>query len=123
MRRVFLFSAVIIVFSFLVQSCDSKYSKKNHISTLQVDKHLFYEIYKITSGGTLASDTYSDYLTDSVNFRKYVGTVYYDDEQNRYKLIDSNIVLVYRLNIRNKNDTLEKKIYIISDLKKEGKFD
>jgi len=122
MRRVFLFSASIIVFSFLVQSCDSKYSKKNHISTLQVNKHLFYEIYKITSGGTLASDTYSDYLTDSVNFRKYVGTVYYDDEQNRYKLIDSNTVLVYRLNIRN-NDTLEKKIYIISDLKKEGKFD
>lgn len=122
MRRIFLFYTAIIVFSFLVQSCDSKYSKKNHLSTIKINDHLYYEIYKITSGGTLASDTYSDYLTDSVNFRKYVGTVYYDDEQNRWKVIDSNTVLVYRLNIRN-NDTLEKKIYIISDLKKEGKFD
>lgn len=122
MRRIFLIYSAIIVFSFLIHSCDSKYSKKNHLNTIKINDHLYYEIYKITSGGTLASDTYSDYLTDSVNFRKYVGTVYYDDEQNRWKIIDSNTVLVYRLNIRN-NDTLEKKIYIISDLKKEGKFE
>lgn len=123
MRRVFLFSAFIMVFSFLVQSCDSKYSKKNHLNTLQVENHLFYEIYKITSGGALASDTYSYYLTDSVNFRKYVGTIYFDDEHLYCKALDLNHVLVYRAKRNNENDTLEKCIYLLSDLKKEGKFD
>jgi hypothetical protein len=123
MRRILLYTASIIVFYFLVQSCDSKYSKKNHLNTLQVDNHLFYEIYKITSGGALASDTYSYYLTDSVNFRKYVGTIYYDDEHLNCKSIDSNRILVYRAKRNNEHDTLEKKIYILSDLKKEGKFE
>lgn len=123
MKRVSLFSAIILVLTLIVQSCDSKYSKKNHLNTLQLDNHLFYEIYKITSGGTLASDTYSYYLTDSVNFRKYVGTIYYDDEHLYCQSVDSNHVLVYRAKKKNVNDTLDKKVYVLSELKKEGKFE
>jgi len=113
----------VLLFSLSELSCHSKYSKKKHVGTVKIGEHLYNEIYQVYAGGVLANDSYSDYLTDSVNFRKYVGTVYYDDEKNYCKLIDSNTVLVYRLNIRNKNDTLEKKIYLLSDLKKEGKFD
>lgn len=107
----------------LIYSCDSKYSKNNHINTLQLENHLYYEIYKITSGGALASNTYSYYLTDSLNFREYVGTIYYDDEQLRCKSLDNTHVLVYKVKRKNLNDTLEKKVYIISELQKKGNFD
>lgn len=123
-RRIFILSVfTFIVLSFFELSCSSKYSKKNHVGTIKIGEHLYNEVFQVYAGGALANDSYSDYLTDSVNFRKYVGTIHYDDEKNYCKKIDSNRVLVYRLNIRNKSDTLEQKVYIISDLIKEGSFD
>ena len=112
-----------VIFSLSIVSCNSKYSKKNHIGTIKIYDHLYNEIFKVYSGGALANDSYSNYLTDSVSFRKYIGTVYYDDEELYCKTLDTNRILVYILNIRNKNDTLEKKVYLLSDLKKEGKFE
>jgi hypothetical protein len=125
MRRIIIILSVFTftVLSFSELSCSSKYSKKNHVGTIKISEHLYYEIFQVYAGGTLANDSYSDYLTDSVNFRKYVGTVYYDDEKNYCKALDSNRVLVYRLNIRNKSDTLEQRVYIKSDLIMEGSFD
>lgn len=107
----------------LLTSCTSIYSKKQHEGTGIIDSNLYRERFLVYSGGALANDSYSYYLTDSVNFRKYIGTIYYDDEQLYCKSLDSNKILVYRAKRNNENDTMEKKIYIISDLKKEGKFE
>lgn len=114
---------IVLAFSLSELSCYSKYSKKNHLNTIKVGNQLFYEIYKISSGGTLASDTYSYYLTDSINFRKYLGTIYYDDEHLYCKEIDSDRTIVYRAYRNIEGDTIEKTIYCLSDLKSEGKFD
>lgn len=122
-RTVIILTFVVLIFSLSELSCYSKYSKKKHIGTIKIGEHLYNEVFKVYSGGALASDSYSNYLTDSVSFRKYIGTVYYDDEELYCKTLDSNRILVYRLNIRNKSDTLEKEVYIISELKKKGKFD
>ncbi len=118
-----LFSSLILFCIIFAYSCDSKFSKSNHLNTLKIDNHLFFEIYKITSGGVLASDTYSYYLTDSVTFRKYVGTIYYDDEHLYFKPLDSNHVLIYKAKRKNMNEVIEEKVYVLSELQKEKKFD
>lgn len=123
MRRKSIIAALLMISSFLLLSCDSKYSKKNHLNTLKIDDHLFYEIFQITSGGTLASDTYSYYITDSLKFRKYVGTIYYDDEHLHYKLLDSNHVLIFRSKKNKMNKNIDKKTYDLTYLKEAGKFD
>jgi hypothetical protein len=107
----------------VVLSCNSKYNKNNHLSTIEIGNNIYYEKYKVFSGGVYANDSYSHCLTDSVSFRKYVGTIYYDDEHLFCKSMDSNTVIIFRAKRSNLKDTLEKHIYLISDLKREGKFE
>ena len=117
------FIAAIISF-LIIRPYYAKYSKKEHIGTFQLSEHLFREAYLITAGGVLASDTYSAYLTDSVSFRKYIGTIYSDHEQLYTELLDSNHILVYRGSRRDRSDTIgNKKIYELSELKNAGKFE
>jgi hypothetical protein len=118
-----MFVYLIIYNGLLFTSCSSKYSKEYHVGTGLIDTNLYRERFLVYSGGALANSSYSIYLTDSLNFRKYLGTVHYDDEQLFIKVSDSNEILVYRAKRNNENDTLEKKIYLLSDLKKGGKFD
>ena len=104
-------------------SCSNKHSKSEHIATIQIDSNLYNEVYKVYSGGVFASDSYSNYITDSVNFRKYVGTRYYDDEEIYCNMVDSNTVLVVKLSKVNTNDTIEKEYYKINQLNANGEFD
>lgn len=101
-------------------SSTSKYSKKHFKGVGKIDTNLFKESFEIYSGGALANSSYSYYLTDSATFRKYIGTVYFDDELLHCKKLNSNEVLVYKISRTKEGDTLERKIYIISDLQKEG---
>lgn len=114
---------ILLFVGLLFTSCTSKYSKEHHEGTGIIDSNLYRERFLVYSGGAFANNSYSFYITDSANFRKYIGTVYYDDEQLFCNVLDSNRVLVYRAKRNNEHDTLEKKIYLLSDLKKEGKFD
>lgn len=107
----------------ILTSCLNKYSKREHVATIPIGPHLFNEIYKVYSGGVFASDSYSNYITDSVNFRKYVGTRYYDDEEIYCHLIDSNIVLVVKLSKDNTKDTIDKEYYNTLDLIANGEFE
>lgn len=45
--------------------------------TYKSSQHIYLESYCVHGSGALGSDLYSSYLTDSLSFRKYVGT--YDD--------------------------------------------
>lgn len=111
---------IILGLLIVISSCSNKYSKSEHIATIQIGPNLYNEVYKVYSGGVFASDSYSNYITDSVNFRKYVGTRYYDDEEIYCSLSDSNTVLVVKLSKVNTADTLEKKFYKINKLVADG---
>jgi hypothetical protein len=102
-------------------SCINHYSKKHPRSSIKIKDNLFYEVYFTSGGGVFATDTYSKYLTDSTTFRKFVG-YQCDDENLWFSVIDNDRVLVYKIEIHTR-DTLERKMYIISQLKKEGKFE
>lgn len=104
----------------LFTSCTSKYSKEHHVGTGIIGSNLYRERFLVYSGGALANNSYSFYLTDSANFRKYIGTVYYDDDQLFCNVLDSNRILVYRAKRNNENDTLEKKYIFYLTLKKKG---
>ena len=114
-----------------LMSCDTpttiNYSKDNHSLTIVVGDELYMEIYTVYSGGVFASDVITFYLTDSISFRKYVGTKGYDDQGVTPKLIDNNNVIITRSGPRlfgfGKDVVLEEKTYNIPTLKKEGKFE
>lgn len=115
----------ILVF-FIVTGCSNKYSKNDHFSTFVIENGLYREMFCITNGGVFANDTYSYYITDSVNFRKYIGTVYYDDERIHCEKISVDTILVYTERSKspvNEADTFDISYYSISQLKKEGEFD
>ena len=112
------------------------YSKDNHRSTRKIGDNLYKETYTTYKGNATTTDSYTVYLTDSLTFRVYIGTVL--DEGTEFIgtiQIDDDNVFVYKTEekfdadfvnskgaIRNR-DTLEKKTYNIPALKKEGKFE
>jgi hypothetical protein len=66
---------IIILFSVILSGCEndrdkSKLSYKKEICGNAV----FVEQYIVSSGGAYGGDRVSDYVTDSVNFRFYIGT-------------------------------------------------
>jgi hypothetical protein len=86
-----------LVSGFIITACTSKYSKEHHEGTGIIKSNLYRECFLVYSGGVLANNSYSYYLTDSANFRKYIGTVYFDDEQILCKVLDTNRILVYNV--------------------------
>ena len=111
------------VLLFIISSCVNKYSKKHHVTTLKIDSNLYNEVYQVYSGGVFANDSYSNYITDNKNFRKYVGTVHYDDEQIYCDVINNNVVRVVLRSKRNISDTIDVKYYKIDELISNGEFD
>ena len=125
---------VVIVFFmifFFLSNCVNKYSKDNYIATFKMDKGIYEETFQIYSGGVYAGDSYTSYITDSVNFRKLMG-VYNDGEMMLYK-IDNQCIDVYKCirdieklpdgRLRGYNDTIKMITYNIEELIQEGKFE
>ena len=88
-------NCIIILTVFMCLSCSSKYSKKNHRVTFNLNDSLFIEKFKVFSGGTTTSDSYSYYITDSLHFRKYIGTEHYSDDQIFWDIKDYSDVKFY----------------------------
>lgn len=112
-----------IVLLFLLISCRDEKSKKNYLSTVNVCDHLYVENYSIYKGGVQGGDIHSNYLTDSNNFRIFIGT--YDDSRvfNYECRNDSIIVNTISRIIADNNRTLSKKYYSLSKLKSSKKFE
>ena len=105
-------------------SCRSDRSKAQHDSTTRLcNSGLFVEGYKIFNSGAYGGDRVSDYLTDSTNFRMYIGT--YDNADGGYSFIcKGDSVYIYKVEQHSpKNKILDIKTYSISELKKRGKFE
>jgi len=113
----------IIIFTLLIFiSCSSKYSKDHYLATIKLGNGFYEEIFKTYSGGALASDSYSHYVTDSINFRQLVGHSIYDDQQIRCQVKNAEI-LVFLINRHKISDTLEKNSFNINELIKRHKFE
>ena len=108
---------------------ESVYSKKNHLKTTKIRDGLYSEVFFIRS--ILSEDMvrYSEYLTDSVSFRKYVYT--YDKGEWIYGEMSKNgdVLTIYKVtgtvlfDTEIAFDTAKIDAYNIAELKKEGKFD
>lgn len=68
----------------LVNGCSNDRSKKKHVSTRRIcdSSRLFVETYTIFGSGAYGGDRVSNYLTDSVNFRFYIGA--FDNAHENY---------------------------------------
>ena len=97
------------------------YSKENHLNTTEVAVNLYKERYIIYDGGVAGGSVCSVYLTDSVKFRKYVGK-HMDYEKILTSMISEDLVLVYKIE-SGTYKVLNAKIYVIDELKEEGKFE
>ena len=108
---------------FLTSCNPIDYSKDNHIGTCKIDDNLYEETYCIYRGGVFGGDVCTVYLTDSTTFRIYLGKEF-DHEQIRVAIKDSEIVMVYKVDIEGRKiDTIKKEFYNLSLLKREGKFE
>jgi len=128
----FLLSITLIITTVVVVSCgleESIYSKRDHLKTTKIRDSLYNEVFFIRS--ILSDDIgrYSEYITDSVNFRKYIYT--YNKGEWIYGVMskDYNLLTIYKVSgeVLPDNqivfDTTKIDAYNISELKKERKFE
>ena len=121
-----------IILLCLFNCCTSKYSKDNHRATFEIGNDLYNERFKIHHW---LGDNYSEYITDSINFRKHIGT--YDDnlEWFVYKIngqfLDVYQEIAYVMESESGKpfrawtayDTTKIASHNIDELKREGKFE
>lgn len=113
MKRYHLYALGILL---LLSGCVKRYKR----TTKLCNDRLYVEVYNVNPAGVDA-----DYLTDSVNFRMYVGK--FDNEHEIYSFIcqDDSVVIIKLT----KSDTsgimevMETKVYSLQNLKKEKVFE
>jgi len=125
-----LFQCTAFGFATVLFSCcnldDSVYSKDNHLKTTEIKDSLYNEIFGIRSRFSDV-EHYSEYITDSVSFRKYVCT--HDFGEWLYgEILKDDVLAVYKIvgNVQENQpvfDTIPIETYNISVLKREGKFE
>jgi hypothetical protein len=121
----------------LLMGCINFRSKKDHSFTVNLHKYrpmecmcnLYIEGYLVFGMGALGSDLYSVYLTDSSQFRIYIGNYDENDEKLVYICKGDSVYVEKRTNkgyARDDWDTfkiLENKGYSVGDLKKRHVFE
>ncbi len=85
--------------------------------------NLIREKFRIFSGGAYSAELYSDYITDSINFRKYVGE--HDESSSlAYQCEgDSIVVLKFRHDEKGNKKLINREVYSMSELKRNRKFE
>lgn len=108
------------ILGILFISCNDNYSRKDHKYTTKLKQGLFVETFTVFGSGAFGTDKVSDYLTDSILFRKYIGSFDEGVENYYYKVSNDTIyVEKYKVGIYVKGKTLlHREQLIISELKK-----
>jgi hypothetical protein len=120
---------------FLLMGC-SKRNKDHHKLTVNLCNYkpngckcnLYVEVYRVFGMGALGSDLNSHYLTDSVNFRIYLGTYDEADEMIATKCKGDKIYTTKTKKTSFKSDWDQPKIisktnFSLKRLKKEHRFE
>jgi hypothetical protein len=106
---------LVLNIALLLVSCVNNSSKKNLVNTIHICGKLHVEVYKVFASGAHGGDLIAEYLTDSTNFRKYIGT--YDDGFEIYTYSCDETAIVVR-RIKREVGTKNKEISrIVLDLK------
>lgn len=98
-------------------------SKNNYIGTGNLGNGFYNEVYKPFIGGVHAGDITSWYVTDSINFRVYVGS-HEDKEYLRVQILSNKIsVKKYSLRSADKGAVIESQLLDIDSLKRNHEFE
>ena len=115
-----------IVLPVIFLCCRSDRSKSGYHTTFRLcGGRFFVETFTIFGGGAGGGDRVSSYITDSVNFRKYLGT-YINDAESIATVCKGDSVCIYRKKI---NETTQKftivnlSVFSVRDLKNSKTFD
>ena len=117
-------SAAILVFSIAISLSFNCGRRSKYKHTTQLQKGFFVEIFSAGIIGNLKAD----YLTDSINFRIYIGT--FDDESERlyYKIVGDSIfvqkIVPKKGFVPGTQTEIEfERHYSLGDLKAQRRFD
>jgi hypothetical protein len=106
--------------------CRSDKSKSGYHRTFPIcDRRFFVEIFTIIGGGAFGGDRVSVYITDSIYFRKYLGT-YIDSEEKIVTVCNGDSIYIYRTRYNHQthsSDIENTRIYSVQDLKKGNLFE
>ena len=111
---------------FLMEGCTNDRSKDGYHSTLALCGGQYYvETFTISGGGAFGGDRVSSYLTDSINFRKYLGT--YDNANEGIATVcKGDSIYIYRTKQagpHRKPDIVRRWVYTAKELKDSKVFD
>ncbi len=115
---------IAIFFILCFTSCYDKYSKADYYSTTELKKGLYVESFTVFGSGASGTDIISDYLTDSLNFRIYVGFYDQGPEYYYYRINgDSILIQKYKSSLQLKQKIIiYKKLYLLSELKQSNSY-
>jgi hypothetical protein len=123
---------IALIFTMIMFNCcglnDSIYSKDDHLKTTKIRDSLYSEVFFIRSMLSDNVERYSEYITDSVNFRKYIYT-YNSGEWIYGEMSKNDILTIYKITGKLLSDgqtvfdTTKIDTYNINKLKQEGKFE
>jgi hypothetical protein len=121
-KRIATASIILLVF-ILNNGCIDKKNKKELFGRNSVCHNIWREKYAVFSGGAYSAEAYSDYITDTVNFRVYIGS---HDEYSGFEYIcngDTLFVRKFKVNKDRNKSIVESSIFRLSVLRKEHKFE
>jgi hypothetical protein len=125
MKKIISNLIILLILLYGIKSCHHYvfFGKKELLRAKLIDNNVFEEKFKSFSGGVLMSNTYTYYVTDSSNFRKYLGAC--DDKEFFRCHIKGDTIVVVKTSWRNSNyeKPIETTIFSIKNLKKEGNFE
>jgi hypothetical protein len=127
----------ITVICIIAISCINYRSKEGYKGTYIFPnyRHLYVERYRVFNGSVFVASTDSYYLTDSTNFRKFIGSCEDNEEGESYhykyrndtvfieKTIEEDTAQLDELNSKTVEKMLESKCYSLNELRKAHKFD
>jgi len=113
---------IIVVFMISLPACSNKNAHGEFYVKNRICDKLWQEMYVVVQGNTFGTATYSDYLTDSINFRVYIGEC---DEYSSYSYDcsgDSIIVEKFK-HVENRKQLVKTWVLSLSNLREDHKFE
>lgn len=101
-------------------SCSQNDGKGKHVFTSKICNNIYVEGYRTYEGGALGSNITAEYLTDSINFRVYVGSFDLSESKYAFECKNKDTLVIYNLNLLAGDSIKAKKVnfYRIEDFKK-----
>jgi len=96
--------------------CYDDNSKKDYEKTELLGDGIYCETYRVFGGGVYGGDVYSEYLTDSISFRYFVGS--YDDNNNLTYTIKGSVIEIRHISYDKKDGAV-----IVDKIEKLSKED